>query len=49
MGPYQEVRDAVLAAEERMFTQGLAPAAALKRAASDADKVLADYNARVGG
>ena len=49
VGPYQEVRDAILAAEERMFTEGLAPSAALKRAASDADKVLADYNARIGG
>ena len=49
VGPYQEVRDAVLAAEQRMFSQGLAPAAALKLAASAADKALSDYNARIGG
>jgi ABC-type sugar transport system, periplasmic component len=48
VGPYQEVRDIVLAAEQRMFTQGLAPKAALSRAAAEANRVVADYNARVG-
>ena len=37
IGAYQGVRDAVLAGEQEMFTQGKAPAAALKSAASQAD------------
>lgn len=49
VGPYQEVRDIVLAAEERMFTQGLAPKAALSRAATEANRAITEYNARVGG
>ena len=47
IGPYQEIRDFVLAAEQRMFTQGLAPQAALTRAAKDANQALDGYNARV--
>ena len=49
VGPYQEVRDIVLAAEQRMFTENLTPKAALARAAKEANRALADYNARVGG
>ncbi|GAC1313078.1 MAG: ABC transporter substrate-binding protein [Acidimicrobiales bacterium] len=47
IGDYQGVRDALLAAEQAMFTQGLAPGAALTKAQSDATAKIQDYNARV--
>jgi hypothetical protein len=43
------VRDAVLAGEQEMFTQGKAPDAALKSAASQADSAMQEYNSRVSG
>ena len=49
VGPYQEIRDAVLAAEQRMFSGGATPDAAITGAARDANRALAEYNARVGG
>jgi sn-glycerol 3-phosphate transport system substrate-binding protein len=49
IGAYQAVRDAVLAGEEEMFTQGKAPDAALKSAASQADSAMQEYNSRVSG
>ena len=49
VGPYQEVRDAVLAGEQRMFTGGASAPQALSSAAHDADQAIADYNQRVGG
>jgi sn-glycerol 3-phosphate transport system substrate-binding protein len=49
IGAYQGVRDAVKAGEQRMFTQGAAPAAALRRAAEEANTAMQDYNTRVGG
>jgi sn-glycerol 3-phosphate transport system substrate-binding protein len=49
IGPYQEVRDAVLAGEQRMFTQGASARAALSSAARAADTAISEYNARVGG
>lgn len=49
IGAYQAVRDAVLAGEQEMFTQGKAPAAALKSAASQSDTAMQDYNSRVAG
>jgi sn-glycerol 3-phosphate transport system substrate-binding protein len=49
IGAYQGVRDAVLAGEQEMFTQGKSPSAALKRAASQADTQMQEYNSRVTG
>ena len=49
IGPYQAVRDVVLAAEQEMFTQGKAPDAALQSAAANADTAIGEYNARVVG
>jgi sn-glycerol 3-phosphate transport system substrate-binding protein len=49
IGAYQAVRDAVLAGEQEMFTQGKAPNAALKSAASQADSAMQEYNSRVSG
>lgn len=49
IGAYQAVRDAVLAGQQEMFTQGKAPDAALKSAASQADTAMQEYNSRVGG
>ena len=49
IGAYQGVRDSVLAGEQEMFTQGKAPAAALKSAASQADSQMQEYNSRVTG
>ncbi|MGZ4802708.1 MAG: ABC transporter substrate-binding protein [Acidimicrobiia bacterium] len=49
IGAYQAVRDAVLAGEQEMFTQGKSPANALKSAASQSDTAMQEYNSRVGG
>lgn len=49
IGSYQAVRDAVLAGEQEMFSQGKAPAAALKSAAAESDSAMQEYNARVTG
>ena len=49
IGAYQAVRDAVLAGEQEMFTQGKSPAAALKSAATESDTAMQEYNSRVGG
>jgi sn-glycerol 3-phosphate transport system substrate-binding protein len=49
IGAYQAVRDAVLAGEQEMFTQGKSPDAALKSAASQADSAMQEYNSRVSG
>ncbi len=47
IGAFQDVRDAVLAAEQEMFTQGKSPKAALKSAAKAANKAMQEYNSRV--
>jgi sn-glycerol 3-phosphate transport system substrate-binding protein len=49
IGAYQGVRDAVLAGEQEMFTQGKSPSAALKSAASQGDSQMQEYNSRVTG
>jgi sn-glycerol 3-phosphate transport system substrate-binding protein len=49
IGAYYDVRDAVLAGEQQMFTQGKSPKAAIKSAAKAANAAMKDYNARVGG
>ena len=42
------VRGALIDAMSRMLTQNLAPAAAVKQAATRADSAIAEYNSRVG-
>jgi sn-glycerol 3-phosphate transport system substrate-binding protein len=49
IGAYQAVRDAVLAGEQQMFTQGTSPAAALRSAANRANGAMQEYNSRVAG
>ena len=49
IGAYQGVRDAVLAGEQEMFTQGTSPSAALKSAATQADAQMQEYNSRITG
>lgn len=49
IGAYQAVRDAVLAGEQEMFTQGKAPADALRDAARESDSAMQEYNSRVAG
>ena len=48
IGDYQGVRDAVLEAEQGMFTQGTKPATALNQARSNADEAISEYNSRIG-
>jgi sn-glycerol 3-phosphate transport system substrate-binding protein len=48
IGPYKEVRAALTAALERMFTQGQDPDAALAQAQKEATEAIASYNERVG-
>lgn len=49
IGAYQAVRDAVLIAQEKMFTEDLAPARAIAEAKRGADAAMLEYNQRVGG
>ncbi len=49
IGAYQAVRDAVLAGEQEMFTQGKAPAAALSTTANQSNSAMQEYNSRVNG
>jgi ABC-type glycerol-3-phosphate transport system substrate-binding protein len=49
IGAYQAVRDAILIAQQKMFTQNLAPAKALAEAKRGADAAILEYNQRVGG
>lgn len=49
IGAYKGVRDAVIAAEKSMFTQGVKPKAAMKAARSKANAAIEEYNTRVGG
>lgn len=44
IGPYREVRDAVIASFERMLGEGQSPADALTSAASESDDIIAEYN-----
>jgi len=48
IGPYREVREAVVNAMTRMLTQGVDPKSALADAASTANDQIESYNARVG-
>jgi sn-glycerol 3-phosphate transport system substrate-binding protein len=49
IGPYQAVRDAVIAQLESLLTQGKAPKAAVKDAAEKGTAAIEEYNSRVGG
>lgn len=49
IGAYNDVRSAVLAAEQSMYLQGVAPATALANAAKAADAAIEAYNIRVSG
>jgi sn-glycerol 3-phosphate transport system substrate-binding protein len=49
IGAYQAVRDAILIAQQKMYTQNLAPAKALAEAKTGADAAILEYNQRVGG
>jgi sn-glycerol 3-phosphate transport system substrate-binding protein len=49
IGAYYDVRDAVLAGEQEMFTQGKSAKAAIKLAAKQANGAMQEYNSRVGG
>jgi sn-glycerol 3-phosphate transport system substrate-binding protein len=48
IGDYQGVRDVVIDSEQAMFTQGKNPKASLKDAVTKSNKVIGDYNSRVG-
>lgn len=49
IGPYPQVRQAELTAEEAMLTHGTSPATAVAAAAHEIDQILSRYNQRVGG
>ena len=49
IGAYNDVRAAVLNAEESMYLSGVAPATALKNAANAADAAISAYDQRVSG
>lgn len=49
IGDYRGVRSAVIAAEQAMLLQGVAPEQALQQAVQDANEAMAAYNLRVGG
>ena len=49
IGAYNDVRTAVLNAEESMYINGVTPAAALTTAADKANQAIASYTQRVGG
>ena len=49
IGPYPQVRQAELTAEESMFQQGVSPAKAVAAAAAKVSQILAQYNQRIGG
>jgi len=48
LGAYKEVRNAVQASMTAMYTQDLAPDAALARAAEQGDAKIEEYNSRLG-
>ena len=48
IGPYSDVRTAIVNAENSMFTNGVSPSAALSGAASQVNATIATYNQRLG-
>ena len=49
LGPFDDVRTAIVNAENSMFTNGTSPTAALARAQAASDALIATYNQRIGG
>jgi len=49
IGPFAEVREAIMSAIERMLLRGSSPEDALRGAAEEANRALEDYARRVGG
>ncbi len=49
LGPYDDVRTAVVNAEESMFTNGVSPSVALARAKAATDTLISNYNRRIAG
>lgn len=48
IGPYAEVREAVVVGIERMLLQGTSPEDALSQAEQESNDAIADYNDRIG-
>jgi len=48
LGPYADVRTAVIDAEESMYQQGVSPTKALQTATRQVNSAIASYNQRVG-
>ena len=48
IGDYFGVREVMRNAEQSMFTGGASPAKALATAAKEANRVIAEYNKRIG-
>jgi sn-glycerol 3-phosphate transport system substrate-binding protein len=48
IGPYADVRTAILNAEEGMFQQGISPAATLANVQQQVNSIIAGYNQRLG-
>jgi len=49
LGPFDDVRTAIVNAENSMFARGVAPATALTRAQAASDALITAYNRRIGG
>jgi sn-glycerol 3-phosphate transport system substrate-binding protein len=49
IGAYKAVRDAVITAQNSMFTQGVKPKTAINAARDKANPAMEEYNTRVGG
>ncbi|MGO8873142.1 MAG: ABC transporter substrate-binding protein [Acidimicrobiales bacterium] len=48
LGPYDDVRTAIVSAESSMFVSGVSPSTALSAAASASNKLIQSYNQRLG-
>jgi sn-glycerol 3-phosphate transport system substrate-binding protein len=48
LGPFDDVRTAVVNAEDSMFVSGVAPATAVAQAQSSANGLITSYNQRIG-
>ena len=49
LGPFDDVRTAVVNAEDSMFVNGVAPATAVGRAQTASNGLISSYNQRIGG
>lgn len=48
LGPYDDVRTAIASAEASMFVSGVSPSAALTAASNASNKLIGNYNQRIG-